>query len=74
MASEIVAVWEGVLTVMGISLRVYVLSNGKRVIHTDDFHSLLLAMGDPDRELTEAEAKMLARFIAGDKLENHDAD
>ena len=35
------ATHESVQTILGVEIRTYVLDDGRRVIHADDFHNLL---------------------------------
>lgn len=39
------ATHEGKLSILGIELRTYRLDDGRTVIHADDFHRLMAAMG-----------------------------
>ena len=55
---------EGELTIAGIRLRSYVLSNGMRVIHADDVDTWVEALlgGTP---FTTDDGEKLGRFVAG---------
>jgi hypothetical protein len=60
------AVWEGTLTILGVTLRVSVLDNGQRVIHADDIHALFEAMGDGTADDTRMDdVRRLADFMRG---------
>jgi hypothetical protein len=39
------ATHEGTQTLFGVEVRTYVLDDGRAIIHADDFHKLLRAMG-----------------------------
>jgi len=39
------ATHEGVTTILGIEVRTYRLDDGRSIIHADDFHKVLEAMG-----------------------------
>lgn len=41
---------ESVQEIMGVKIRTYVLDDGRRIIHADDFHKLMEAMGMTDKE------------------------
>lgn len=60
-----VSVWQGELSISGVTLHVHVLSDGRRIIEADDVHALFQARTDgavPD----EAEAAAFARWQRGD--------
>lgn len=42
------ATHEGTLELLGLKLRTYRLDDGRTVIHADDFHELMAAMGFGD--------------------------
>lgn len=48
-------VHEGTQEIMGVTLRTYVLDDGRRIINADDFHKLMeVMMGDPaQRDMAE---------------------
>ena len=46
------ATHQGTTTIMGIEVRTYRLDDGRSIIHADDFHKLLEAMGLDPSELS----------------------
>ncbi len=47
------ATHEGVTEIMGVKVRTFRLDDGRNVIHADDFHALLTAMGITPDDLAE---------------------
>jgi hypothetical protein len=65
MAAEPVSVWQGELSLSGITLHVHVLSDGTRIIEADDLAALLKAW-EQGAAVDEAEAAAFARWQRGD--------
>lgn len=55
------------LTVGGLTLRVHVLDDGRRIIDAEDMAKFYEALGRLDFEPTEAELVELGRFARGGK-------
>lgn len=58
------AMIEGELTICGVTLRTYVLDDGRRILNADDVHRLFASWAD-GTEMTEAEAMAFARVVRG---------
>lgn len=59
------AVWSGEITIADLCLRVYVLDDGRRIIHAEDFYKLLAWLENPDSMPTEEELRNLSAFQGG---------
>lgn len=64
MATELVSVWQGELSLSGITLHLHVLDDGTRIIEADDLAALMGAWGRGE-PLDEAEAAAFARWQRG---------
>jgi hypothetical protein len=59
--SDPVSVWQGELTMSGVTLHVHVLDDGTRIIEAADLHALMQAW-EQGAPLDEAEAEAFARW------------
>lgn len=60
------AIWEGTVTIAGVTLRCYMLDNHQRIFNADDvqeFYEKMLSDDGPD--LTDEELVPLAEFVNG---------
>ena len=65
MSAEPVSVWQGELSMSGVSLHVHVLSDGQRIIEAADMAALMKAW-ESGAAVDEAEAAAFARWQRGD--------
>jgi hypothetical protein len=64
MADTPVSVWQGEMTLLGVTLHVHVLDDGTRIIEAQDMAAFLEAM-ERDRVVDEDEMAAFARWLRG---------
>jgi hypothetical protein len=64
MAETPVSVWQGEMTLLGVTLHLHVLDDGMRIIEAADMAALLEAM-ERDRVVDEDEMAAFARWLRG---------
>ena len=65
MTAEPVSVWQGELSMSGVTLHVHVLSDGTRIIEAADLNELMVAWGR-GVPVDDAEAAAFARWQHGE--------
>ena len=66
--SDPVSVWQGEMTLLGVTLHLHVLSDGSRIIEAADVLAFFEAMERGDAELDESQIEAFARWQRGGAL------
>ena len=62
------AIWEGKVSICGITLRCYVLDDHRRIFNADDVAKFFQVIGDGGLMPTEQEAMKLVKWIKSDEI------